>query len=499
VTAAFGETAKRQFERFDRRPIGPWTAIAVAAVAIAALSLLYPSTPTYDPWSWIIWGRESLQFDLVTSAGPSWKPLPVIFTTAFALFGDAAPDLWLVVARAGGLIALAAGFRVATRLVEEITEGRVSRWGLPSLLGGAAAVGALVVQSEFVKATALGNSEGLLIASVLLAFDRALDGNRRDALLFGAAAGLMRPEIWLFLAPFGLWVFVRERRLRPLVAAVGVVLPALWFVPEYIGSGDFFRAANRAKDLSFLPYSPAFAPDPTGEILDMTWLMLPESAWVLALVGALLTLLPLRRRRFAPLAFALMPLAWIALVARMTESGYAGNPRYLLLGTAMACVLAGAAVGTVLAGASTAASRFDRRLAVPATAALFAIGVAASWDSDVLTRAERWERLDSYLRYEEAHRAGLPGAIAVAGGRERAVACGPVATNNFQVPMVAWYLDVHLEAVGLNPGDAGTTFQTRTSPQSKLDPPAGPAGGSEVGRSGTWIVLQRCGKAAGAG
>ena len=33
--------------------------------------------------------------------GPSWKPLPALFTVPFALFGGAAPWLWLIVARAG--------------------------------------------------------------------------------------------------------------------------------------------------------------------------------------------------------------------------------------------------------------------------------------------------------------------------------------------------------------------------------------------------------------
>ena len=66
--------------------------LLLACLALAALSLLMVSAPTYDPWSWIIWGREITQWDLVTTDGPSWKPLPVLFTTPFSLFGDdAAP------------------------------------------------------------------------------------------------------------------------------------------------------------------------------------------------------------------------------------------------------------------------------------------------------------------------------------------------------------------------------------------------------------------------
>src|SRR2546423_9397814 len=70
--------------------------IIVACLAVAALTLLFPSTPTYDPWAWILWGREIVHVDLLTAGGPSWKPFPVLFTTPFSLFGqDLAPYLWL--------------------------------------------------------------------------------------------------------------------------------------------------------------------------------------------------------------------------------------------------------------------------------------------------------------------------------------------------------------------------------------------------------------------
>jgi hypothetical protein len=45
--------------------------VVVGCLALAALSLLTPSAPTYDPWSWIIWGREVVHLDLSTVGGPS--------------------------------------------------------------------------------------------------------------------------------------------------------------------------------------------------------------------------------------------------------------------------------------------------------------------------------------------------------------------------------------------------------------------------------------------
>ena len=65
-------------------PARPWKLLLLCCLGLAALSLLTPSTPTYDPWAWIIWGREIAHFDLSTVEGPSWKPLPVFFTTPFS-------------------------------------------------------------------------------------------------------------------------------------------------------------------------------------------------------------------------------------------------------------------------------------------------------------------------------------------------------------------------------------------------------------------------------
>ena len=32
--------------------------LVAAALALAALSLLAPSSPSYDPFAWVVWGRE---------------------------------------------------------------------------------------------------------------------------------------------------------------------------------------------------------------------------------------------------------------------------------------------------------------------------------------------------------------------------------------------------------------------------------------------------------
>ena len=100
----------------------PFATATVVSVLLAALSAaVLPTVPSYDPWAWISWGREVVDphLSFAISGGPSWKPLPVFpFTTVYALFGStAAPTLWVITARAGGLLGLFAAYRLAARLI----------------------------------------------------------------------------------------------------------------------------------------------------------------------------------------------------------------------------------------------------------------------------------------------------------------------------------------------------------------------------------------------
>ena len=68
----------------------------------------------------------------------------------------------------------------------------------------------------------------------------------------------------LFWGLYGLWLAYSEPRRRLPVAAAFLVCGFLWFAPEYWGSGDWLRAANRAHQPN--PDSPAFAKHPFLEV-----------------------------------------------------------------------------------------------------------------------------------------------------------------------------------------------------------------------------------------
>ena len=328
-------------------PPRPWRALVLACLGLAALSLLLPSQPTYDPWAWLIWGRDITQGDLVTDRGPSWKPLPVLFTTVFSLLGDdAAPKLWLIVARAGGLLALAMTYRLASRL-----------GGRPA---GVVAVACLALADLFLSFFARGNSEGLLVGLVLWAFERHLDGRPRDAFLLGAACALLRPEVWPFIAVYGLWLMLAERPRRgpsPWSLGSGAAVALLWFVPEYLGSGNLLRAASRA--LEPVPDSPAQAARPFLAVFENSSSALWPPAYAGAVIAVVLALMRVRRDPRAAVVLALAAVSTLLMleVAVLAEIGFTGNLRYVALPSALVCVLAGVGLGV----AGRARARAPRR------------------------------------------------------------------------------------------------------------------------------------------
>src|SRR5690242_5909427 len=328
--------------------------MGAVALVIAALSLLIPSTPSYDPWSWLVWGREVAHLDLQTTGGPTWKPLPVIFTTVFSLFGRAAPDLWLVVGRAGALMAVAMVFKMCVRLTRQLAvrgdeaDARSSAWG-PAILAGLVAAFGLTFAGGFITSSALGYSEGLMTALVLIAVDRHLDGCHRQAFAVGFAAALDRPEIWLFWGPYGLWLFWKDPGARKLVVALFVLIPVLWFVPEYWGSGHFFRGVSRAQRVR--SNSPALKSCPLcALVVDHAWpkvLLRIKAVAAVAVLAALFLLFRRwrggqrrfesdRERALALLVFCgVLGFGWWVLIGLMTQAGFSGNDRYLVLGAAL--------------------------------------------------------------------------------------------------------------------------------------------------------------------
>ncbi len=427
-----------------------------------------PSEPTYDPWAWIIWGREIVEWDLVTTSGPSWKPLPIFFTVPFALLGDdLAPVAWLVVARAGGLFAIVMAYRLGARLAGPVA--------------GAIAAGGLALSDEFVRHFARANSEGILVALGLWAVERHLAGRRRSTFALLFAAALLRPEVWPFFGLYGLWLGWHDREMRAWVGGAYVATAVLWFVPEYIGSGNFLRAASRALELN--PGSAGEADVPFLEVARRAsgMLMVPIlAAAVGALAAAIWRVRTGRRRDLDVLLFALAAAAIIVVieVGLMAQGGFSGNLRYVSLVAGGVCVMAG--VGVVLAG-----DWLRRRFGVGAVVAGAVLAIAASvpfLDDDL---AEFTDQMRS-VRSEAAFYGELDEAIARSGGPGPTNRCGVIITGPYETQALAWRLHRHGDDIELDGSPPGTIIAARGSR------PARDERFPRVVRTERWTVRRTC-------
>jgi hypothetical protein len=449
--------------------------VALVIVGLTALSFLVPAAPTYDPWAWIIWGREILHLDLSTVDGPSWKPLPVLLTTPFALFGGLAPDLWLFVARAGTLAGVWFAFRLGRRL-----------GGLPA---GLAAAAPYALAPWTLRNGAMGNSEGIMVALVFAAVDRHLDGRYRTAFALALGAALLRPEAWPFVGLYGLWMLWRRPEVRTLVVAGFASLPALWLLPEWWGSGDLLRAAHRAQNPR--ADSPAFAENPIRAVLEQFASMLTPVVWV-GLAALLLAIaarrVPGRRELVVAGVLAVGALLWVAEVAVMTsDGGFSGNIRYLVMPAAVLCVLAGAGVGWL------ARALLGRRAVAGPAAVVLAVAAGAVFAAPAVHRVPDDVRA---ITFQARLNDGLATAVARAGGAERLRACGDLYTGPFQVPVVAWNLRVHTTQVNLVPRRPAVAFRVRSNatsfPGPSLRTLRSQEGVRTLGIGGGWRVVGAC-------
>jgi hypothetical protein len=421
-------------------------AVIVAALAIAAASLLLPWALAFDPQAWVVWGRDTAHLALDTRGGPSWKPLPVVFTTPFSLTGSAAPALWLIVARAGGLLAVAGAAVLGHRLAGPVA--------------GAVAAALMLLSAWWAFNTALGNSEGLLAAAVLWAIVAHLDGRHRAALWLLAGGGLLRPEVWPFLGLYGLWLWRDDRSARRAVVVAAVVVLLGWVAPDLAGTGGLTSASKAARGEPSLG-SAALESIPGLAVLADAVDLLTIPAAIMALVAVIIG--P-RLVRVLGAAAAL----WVVIVAVMAQAGYAGNPRYLV---------AAAAVGCVLAGVGAARVPLLAVVVVVATA-LITVGDLRDQARDVQARADRREALGDL--------------VTAAGGRAALTRCR-VHTAPDVRPLVAWTLDISMLGIDRPPQRPDVVVRWRPHGGGPVQPKLDTAGYRKLAHVPGWEAWAGCG------
>ena len=452
-----------------RTPRGRWPAALGVAVVLGAATLLVPATLGYDAWAWTVWGRQLAHLDLATTAGPSFKPLPVLALAPLSLLGAATPVVWMGLMRAAAVLSLLLAYRLGSRLA--------------GALAGAVAALSLALSADLYRTALLGSAEPVLIALTLGAADRHLAGRRDWALVLVALAGLIRPEAWVLLGAYGVFVWLREPGLRPLVAAAVVLPPALWLGLDWVGSGDPLHASSTAT--SATEGSAANAKVPALEVVRRAADAVIVPTLILAAVGVALAA---RRRDRPVLSLAGLALGWIAVVAIMAEVGFTGTRRYLAAPAAALCVVAGVGLVWLL----DAVRERRARIAVGVAVAVLALVPA-------LLRARQDARMLSVARSQANQRDELLRAIDRAGGRAAVLRPGRPAINPWLQTALAWELDVPLSGVQAtwsssrrHPHWAPPALVFRAPARLAGPRPALPRGvrTEVVTRSGRWRVLR---------
>jgi hypothetical protein len=319
-------------------------ALGITGAVVVAASFTIASTLAYDPWAWLVWGREVGQLDLATTGGPSWKPLPVLPATLIAPLGDAAPTAWSALVRALSLVTLAGVFQLARRLSGSVVAGLV-------------AAGLLVLTPDhgprFLRTVLEGHTAALTAGLAAWAVERHLAGRHGTTFWLLVALALDRPEAWPFLGAYALWGW-RTDHVRTAALCAGLAaVPVLWFGGDWWGAGSPLHGAGAAQDVPDSFRSLAGA-------LDRAVASVITPVWLAALGG---TAVWLRRRDEGPLggvaALTGLALAWMATVLLMNAAlDYAALSRFYLPAAALLCAAAAVAAAEAVAWARPGAARW---------------------------------------------------------------------------------------------------------------------------------------------
>jgi hypothetical protein len=461
----------------DAGPRPPWLSrvevaavAAMVAVAVAAW-LAFAVLPTYDSLYSLVWGREILHG---TAPGfedfgaPTQHPLWVVVGTLLAPFGEAGARAMTLLAVLSFVVLLVATYHLGRTVFGP--------------LAGALAAALLLTRLNFGFYAAFAFVDmpfaALVMAAAALEAIKPRRGNVVWVLL--VAAGLLRPEGWVFAAAYGAWLWAgADARGRVRILAWVAAAPLLWALSDLAATGDPL-------------FSWTYTTGEAGRLgRQRTWSETPRALWSalaellkapLVIAGALGVVLVLARRRdrraaAIPLAILVVGAATFAMVVLGGVSGQV--PRYASIAAVALLLFAGHLVAELLAPRAGGVPRAAR------VAAVVLILAGGAWTASRLHPKSVTNLLGFRHDVEEDLAAVLRGRVV-----RRARGCGPVAVPTHKLlPVVRWQLDVPREgAVARNDPDAarlrtpGVVLLTRTK-RLIHDPGYGPFGQQGAGNS----------------
>jgi hypothetical protein len=411
-------------------------AVAVAVVLVSILIVgVTDMRPEYDAYGWLVWGHQTLHWNLNTNSAPSWKPLTYLFTLPYALAGHAQMWLWMVTAVAAALSGAVFAGRIAYRLTGPCPQRRYA----PVAAAAFAGLGILGI-SRYWHFILISNSDPMVVALCLAAIDAQLSKRPRSAFGLLVLAALGRPEVWPFIVLYAFWAWRAVPSMRTLVAAGVVVIPALWFGIPALTSKSWLISGDLAENSVNALHGNKISGVIDRLVHLYEW---PMQLAVLAGLG-----LAAARRDRIVLLLAGAAFAWVVIEIVFALHGWSAVPRYLFEPAAVLIVIAGTAVGRLLAArgrASGVAAWAGPAVVVALVAALLPVA---------RTRARFVHGEISYGRKFARQVNRLQAVIAKDGGGAYVVSCGqPVSALQFQ-SVLAWEIGLNVASVSWTPGQS---------------------------------------------
>ncbi len=406
-------------------------ASALGLLVLSLLILLWARTrPGFDPYGWLVWGRQTVAGNLDTNAAPSWKPLPYLFTAPFGLFGHYQLWLWMVTSLAVSL----GGAVFAARIAYWLTTRGEAEQRFAGYAAAAFAAAAYFGLSSYWHYMLSAQSDPMIVTLCLAAIDCHLRGRYRWAFVLGALAALGRPEVWLFLGLYSIWAWLRVPSMRWLIVGGVVVLLLLWFgIPALTSRSPFVAGSNALGSGRRLRSDRVFGT--IGRFLDL-------NTAVLLLTALLSVVLAFWRRDRVTLGLAAGVCAWVIVEIAFSLHGWPGLARYMFEPAAVVVALAGAAVGRVL----IEAPRVSRGVGWAGVAVVVVIVAALVPPAVSRARSERHDIRGQRARTTEINK--LTSVVASFGGPARFKHCGEPLTRLEYQTVLAWTLHVNVSTVG---------------------------------------------------
>jgi hypothetical protein len=308
-------------------------ALAAVVVALLILAFFGHAFLNYDTFYALVWGDDLIhgrtpQYEVPVAPTP--HPLATAVGALASLFGDAGEGVML------GVVLLSIGFLVVG----------LYRLGRESFAWPVGVLAAAIFATRVPPLNFGIRGYVDLPAIALIVWAAVLEARRPrrgwPVLVLLGLAGLLRPEAWLFIAAYWLWLFpARDRPARIGLGALAAAAPAIWLASDLLVTGDALWSLHGTHELAGqlgrptgIENVPKLMPRRLGEIM-----RLPEL--IAAVLGFAAALVWVRRRALLPAAvLALNGVAYVVLAL-------AGLPllgRYLFLAGAMLSLFAAVAV-----------------------------------------------------------------------------------------------------------------------------------------------------------